>query len=381
MGTSGAGMNPTKSEGQDVCSGRLSSLRKRIVKEGAEALVVLCLEGRNWENVFYLTGFKGSHSALIAGCDRCVLVTDGRYRKQAEEQTSIEIAEQGSGGLISSVLEILQDWKAEKVALEYRRIPHSVASLLLSQTGVEWSDGSALVEDMRRQKTPAEAASIEQAGKICAASLQELLTVLEPGMTERQIAARLEFSLRMNGAESTWGEHEFIVASGIRSVLPHGTPTERRVCEGEWITLDFGARVNGYLCDVTRNIALGKAPSQALFLHSLLVRAQEEAFRYVRPGMRASEVDSIARNVISGAGYGQAFTHGLGHGLGLELHEAPRLSRLSEDVLREGDVVTIEPGVYLNGFGGLRVEDDCLVTETGARWLTKGIPGVFLQAL
>lgn len=381
MGTSGTGMSPAGKESGDVFSVRLSNLREKIWQAGANALVVFCLEGRNWENVYYLSGFKGSHSALVVGLDRCVLVTDGRYLRQAAEQTSLEIAEQGSGGLISSVLEILQNWKAGKVALEYRRILHSVARFLFGQTGMEWIDGSSFVEDLRRIKTPAEAGCVARAGKLCAAALEELLPVLEPGMTERQIAARLEFSIRMNGAESTWGEHEFIVASGLRSALPHGTPTDKPVCEGEWITLDFGARVDGYLCDVTRNIAIGKVPSLALSLHSLLERAQEEAFRHVRPGIRTSEVDSIARSVISSAGYGQAFTHGLGHGLGLELHEAPRISRFSDDVLLEGDIVTIEPGVYLSGFGGLRVEDDCLVTKTGACWLTKNVPGGFLQAL
>jgi len=381
MGTFGAGMSGLGKETGGMFSLRQSSLREKIRRAGANALVVFCLESRNWENVYYLTGFKGSHSALIAGLDRSILVTDGRYMKQAAEQTSLEIAGQGSGGLISSVLEILQNWKAKKIALEYRRIPHSVACALFRQAGLEWIDGSDFVEDLRRTKTPAEAGFVARAGKICAAAMQELLPVLEPGMTERQIAARLEFSLRMNGAESTWGEHEFIVASGVRSVLPHGTPTDKPVSEGEWITLDFGARVDGYLCDVTRNIAIGQVPSLALSLHSLLERAQEEAFRQVRPGIRASELDTIARNVISEAGYGQSFTHGLGHGLGLELHEAPRLSGFSEDVLREGDIVTIEPGVYLSGFGGLRVEDDCLVTKTGARWLTKDVPGGFLQAL
>ncbi len=360
---------------------RHSHLRRGLERIGAEALVVFCLEGRNWENVFYLSGFRGSHSALIAGFDYCILVTDGRYLKQAAEQASVEIAEQKNGGLISTVLEILQKRKIRKTALEYRKIPHSVALSLFGQTTMEWADGSILLEELRRKKSLAEANSVAAAGEICGVALKELLVTLAPGVTERQVAAKLEFSLRMNGAESTWGEHEFIVASGLRSVLPHGAPTDRRVGKGEWLTLDFGARVGGYLCDVTRNIAFGPVPQEALNLHSLLEKAQEEAFRHIRPGITGSEVDGVAREVICDAGYGGAFTHGLGHGLGLELHEAPRLSRSSEDVLQEGDIVTIEPGVYLDGFGGMRLEDDCLVTESGGVWLTKGVPGGLLQIL
>jgi Xaa-Pro aminopeptidase len=203
---------------------------------------------------------------------------------------------------------------------------------------------------------------------------------MKAGATEREIAARLEFAIRMNGAEGTWGDHEFIVASGSRSVLPHGTPTAKPLEEGKWVTLDFGARVGGYLCDITRNVAIGRVPKKARELHELLERAQEEAFRQVRPGRKACEVDAAARELIGEAGYGEFFSHGLGHGLGLELHEKPRVSRFSEEVLEVGDVITIEPGVYLNDFGGLRLEDDCLVTESGGVWLTRSIPPVFLQA-
>ncbi len=359
---------------------RVFRLRQSMARVGAEACIVICLEGRNWENVFFLSGFRGSHSTLLVSQEKALLVTDARYLWQAEKQTSMNVAEQGSDGLVQTAKRFLMSWGIKKAALEHRRIPHSVGLSLGGKDSPEWIDGSSLVEELRREKTEVEAGLIAKAAEICSIALGEVLPVVCPGVTEREIAARLECSIRLNGAEGTWGEHEFIVASGLRSAMPHGTPTEKPVENGEWVTLDFGARVGGYLCDITRNIAVGTVPERACFLHDLLYEAQDEAFRAVRPGVKACEVDAVARRIIEKAGYGEAFSHGLGHGLGLELHEMPRVSRYSEDVLKKGDVITIEPGIYLPDFGGLRVEDDCLVTGDGAVWLTKSVPSGFTQA-
>ena len=359
---------------------RLSRLRQSMARVGAEACLVVCLEARNWENVFFISGFKGSHSALLISQEKALLVTDGRYLRQAETQTSLEVVEQGSDGLVKTVKRLFLSWGIKKAALEHRRISYSLALSLGGEDSPDWIDGSSLVEDLRREKTESEAGLIARAAEICSAGLGEVLPAIRPGVTEREISARLECAIRLNGAENTWGDHEFIVASGLRSVLPHGTPTDKPLEGGEWVTLDFGARVEGYLCDITRNIAVGTVPERACFLHGLLNEAQEEAFRAVRPGVKACEVDAVARRIIEKAGYGEAFSHGLGHGLGLELHEMPRISRYSEDVLKKGDIITIEPGIYLPDFGGLRVEDDCLVTGDGAVWLTRSVPSGFLQA-
>jgi Xaa-Pro aminopeptidase len=359
---------------------RLSRLRQSMACVGAEACLVVCLEGRNWENVFFLSGFRGSHSALLVSQEKALLVTDGRYLRQAESQASMEVVDQGSEGVVKTVKRFLGSWGIKKAALEQKRVPHFFALSLGEQEPIEWIDGSSLVEELRREKSEAEAGLIGKAAKICSVALAEVLHAIRPGITEREIAARLECSIRLNGAEGTWGEHEFIVASGLRSAMPHGTPTEKTVENGEWVTLDFGARVEGYLCDITRNIAVGTVPERACFLHGLLNEAQEEAFRAVRPGVKACEVDAVARRIIEKAGYGEAFSHGLGHGLGLELHEMPRVSLNSGDVLKKGDVITIEPGIYLPDFGGLRVEDDCLVTGEGAVWLTRSVPSGFMQA-
>lgn len=362
------------------CEGRLLRLRDSMAREGVDAYLVFCLEGRNWENVFFLSGFRGSHSALLVSQDKGLLVTDGRYLRQAEIETSLEVAEQGSEGLVKTVKQCLANWGINKAAIEQRRISQALAISLLGEGSPDWIDGSSLVEELRREKTESEAGLIGKAADICSIALGEVLPAIRPGVTEREIAARLECSIRMNGAESTWGDHEFIVASGLRSVMPHGTPTSKSIENGEWVTLDFGARVGGYLCDITRNVAVGAIPEKARSLHDVLNEAQEVAFKAVRPGVKACEVDAVARRIIDEAGYGEAFSHGLGHGLGLELHEMPHVSRYSGDVIKTGDVITIEPGIYLPGFGGLRVEDDCLVTENGAVWLTRSVPPGFLQA-
>ena len=252
---------------------RVFRLRQSMARIGAEACLVVCLEGRNWENVFFISGFRGSHSTLLVSQEEALLVTDARYLRQAGIQTSMNVVEQGSDGLVQTAKRFLASWGIKKAALEHRRLPHSVALSLGGKDSPEWIDGSSLVEELRREKTEVEAGLIAKAAEICSVALGEVLPTIRPGVTEREIAARLECSIRLNGAESTWGDHEFIVASGLRSVLPHGTPTEKPVENGEWLTLDFGARVEGYLCDITRNIAVGTVPERACFLHGLLEEA------------------------------------------------------------------------------------------------------------
>mgnify|MGYP002345532330 CR=1 len=359
---------------------RVESLRGSMAKEGIGAFVLFCLEGRNWENVFYLTGFRGSHSAFLVNPERAVIVTDGRYMRQAVSQTRVEIVEQGPEGLLKTVSSLLSQWGTRKAELENSRVPYALALSLFESARIEWADGSSRIENMRRVKDQVESDLIAEAGRISGIALEQTLPLIRPGITEREIAARLEYAVRMNGAEGGWGDHEFIVASGLRSSLPHGTPTNKVIAEGEWVTIDYGSRLGGYLCDVTRNVAVGSVPGSAHRIHRLLEEAQEEAFKSVRPGAKSRDIDRAARDVIEGAGFGEAFNHGLGHGLGLELHEKPRVSRYSDDILEAGNVITIEPGIYLEGFGGFRVEDDCLVTDEGAMWLTKTVPSGLLQA-
>ena len=179
-----------------------------------------------------------------------------------------------------------------------------------------------------------------------------------------------ELSLKKLGGEKGWAHDDFIVASGARSAMCHAPATGKAFREGEIVTVDYGAMVEGYMSDITRNFALGRPDDKAMEINDILLKAHHEAAAALRPGIAGKDVDAIARKVITDAGYGENFVHGLGHGLGLEVHEAPRLSKTSTDILRAGDVVTVEPGIYIEGWGGLRIEDDYLITEDGAECLT-----------
>jgi Xaa-Pro aminopeptidase len=197
------------------------------------------------------------------------------------------------------------------------------------------------------------------------------LSEVRVGMTEVELDCRLLYAIKMAGAEKGWSHDDFVLVSGERGAMCHGRATQKTLEFGETVTLDFGAMVDGYMCDVTRNFSVGKAQEKALEIDWILVKAHKAAASALRPGIAGKDVDAVARKVISDAGYGKNFVHGLGHGLGLEVHEAPRLSPISKDILQAGDVVTVEPGIYIEGWGGLRIEDDYLVTENGSECLTQ----------
>jgi Xaa-Pro aminopeptidase len=225
------------------------------------------------------------------------------------------------------------------------------------------------VEALRAVKDAGEVEAIQAAAGLALEALAELLPTVKAGQTELEIAARLELALRVRGSE--WHPFETIVASGPRSALPHARASSRPVEAGEWLLIDFGARLSGYCSDLTRTVLVGgKADQRQAEIYGIVARAQRAALDGVMPGVSGREADALARDVIEAAGYGAAFGHSLGHGLGLEVHEAPRLSRTASEPLSAGAVVTVEPGIYLQGWGGVRLEDDIHLTATGARCLS-----------
>jgi len=201
------------------------------------------------------------------------------------------------------------------------------------------------------------------AARIADKAFNRICKLIKPGITERDIALELEFYMKKLGATST--SFTSIVASGERSALPHGTATDKKIKEGEFLTLDFGCVYNGYCSDMTRTVVIGKANERQREIYSVVLEAQEKALKYIKPGVKGCDVDRVARDIIKEKGFGQYFGHGLGHSLGLEIHESPRLSPTSNDILQEGMVVTDEPGIYIPDFGGVRIEDLVLVTATG----------------
>ncbi len=353
---------------------RIESLRKRMRAANVDAAVVLAREGLNWETCFYLSGFRGSSCAMVITFEEAFLVTDGRYLAQAAEQTHLRVIDQGPVPIME-VLKNLLSGRSGSADLGFQA-DRVTCDLLgsLKDIGGDLIDISTIFSDLRRFKDHVEVSYISKAAEAAATALMSSIERSGKDFTEKDFAARLEYEIKKSGAEGGWGAQGFIVASGPRSALPHGVPTDRKVMPGELVTVDFGARFNGYICDITRTFSLGSPPAWAVDLHDLLVEAHAAAVPLLEPGRTTAEADRAARSIIEKAGFGDAFTHSLGHGIGLEVHEAPFLSFRSRETFVVGDVVTVEPGVYFPGKGGLRLEDDYHISENGPVCLTPHLP-------
>ncbi len=301
------------------------------------------------------------------------VVTDFRYATQAVEEVGdgvrVEIA---TGETLSRALEILGETpRASRVGIEGHVVTWKTAERLPSDGRWHFESHQGLVEGLRVRKDREEIGAIREAGRLAVDALDATLEGVRPGMRETDVAARLEWELRRRGSE--WHPFPTIVASGPRSALPHATTSEREIRPGEFVLLDFGARIDGYCADVTRTVVVGsRADERQREVYDLVREAQQQARDGIVPGMTGREADALARSVIDGRGFGAQFGHSVGHGLGLELHEEPRLSRTNDQPLPAGAVVTIEPGIYVAGWGGVRLEDDLALTEAGPELLTDG---------
>jgi Xaa-Pro aminopeptidase len=344
---------------------RRECVRERVVEADFDALLVLALP-----NIRYLSGFSGSAGLLILRAESPDLFfTDFRYKSQVvtELDPAIEVRIE-SERLLKVAREVLSGQGAGRVAFEREQLSYRGWS--------EWSEseGPALVpvtewvEDARMIKSPAEIDAIRRACRIADETFERMLREIRPGVTERQLAARLELELTERGAEGP--SFETIVAFGERSALPHARPSSRELGPGEVVLFDFGTVVDGYVSDITRTVSCGEPRAEMSEVYAIVLEAQSAALRGIRPGMTGPEADALARDVIAAAGYGPRFGHSLGHGIGLEVHEAPRLSKKSEDRIAPGMTVTVEPGIYLEGIGGVRIEDDAAVGEHGLEVLS-----------
>lgn len=351
----------------DRRSARQAALRKRLEEQGLDALLVT-----HAPNIRYLTGFTGSAGLLLVTAQRTELVTDFRYAGQAPEETrgTAEVLVEARN-LWERLRKLLESRPRLRFGFERDHLTVRDAERLSGLPGAEPVPSSDLVEGLRVVKDAGEVAAITAAAELAQAALAEVLPTIAVGQAERDIAARLEAALRRHGSE--WHPFETIVASGPRSALPHARATERPVQRGEWLLLDFGAQLDGYCADVTRTVVVGAAADlRQREVYAVVREAQRVAREGLRPGMPGREADALARDVIAAAGFGAAFGHSLGHGLGLEVHEAPRLAATAEEPVPAGAVVTVEPGIYLEGWGGVRLEDDIHLTPDGPRCLTDG---------
>jgi len=343
---------------------RLLRLRESMQDQKLEAVFIT-----NAFNRKYLSGFTGSSGYLIITLDRAILLTDFRYMTQAPSQAHyFEVIEHGPKA-IDSVKEILTNLAITKLGFEQNEITFGLyQSYAGSLNPIELIPTDQLVEKLRMYKDSAELKIIQEAADLADQTFSYILTKLTPGISEKEIALDMEIYMRKHGATSS--SFDTIVASGERSALPHGVASERILQLNEFVKLDFGAYYQGYCSDLTRTVVLGKPTEKHKQIYDIVLEAQLQALDKLKPGMTGREADAVARDVIRKAGFADYFGHGTGHGLGMEIHEAPRLSLQSDAVLEAGMVVTVEPGIYIPGFGGVRIEDDVVITENGIRILT-----------
>jgi Xaa-Pro aminopeptidase len=335
-----------------------------MVKEKVDALVVTFLP-----NVQYLTGFSGSAGALLVTSTNSIFFTDTRYDLQVREEvrdSQVVIAKESAGVAAAKQAARL---RVKRVGMEADTLPYAghqrLKELLPSKKLVPTR---GWVETLRIEKDEREIALIRKAVELGSRAMEETLTLLRPGMTELEVAAEIEFRMRRYGGERP--SFETIVATGPRAALPHARATTRRIRPKEFILLDLGVILSGYASDMTRTVFLGKAPAKAARIYRAVKEAVEEAEEHVVAGRAAESVDKAARKVLRRYGYERYFTHGLGHGLGMEVHELPRIGKGQTAPLPEAATITIEPGVYMEGYGGVRIEDVVVVRKGGAELLT-----------
>jgi len=346
---------------------RRKKLRQKIREKELDAFLLVNVEGSEQPNLRYLTGFTGSFGILILA-EEALFITDPRYTEQAKSEVDLPVLEV-RGRWLPQVVEKLRQMGVKRVGIGSTRTTlHLFEELKKAGEGLEFVPVGAPVEELRRVKTEAEIQKIKQALELTEAGLEWILKRIRPGMTEKEVALELEFWYRKEGADDV--AFELIVAAGPESALPHHRAGNHVLRKGEVVLFDIGAKVDGYCADITRVVALGEADPEVLRIYKLVLSANDVGIRAVRAGVSGKDVDSQARRLIEEAGYAENFGHGLGHGLGLEVHEGPRLSTASEDVLVSGNVVTVEPGVYFPGKFGIRIEDVVAVGEDGARALS-----------
>jgi len=319
-------------------------------------------------NVYYFSGFTGTNGTLLLTPDKSYLLTDFRYLEQAEKETENYEIIRVDSETSETIGKLAKDFKSLGVEedtlswAEVRKLQDTVGNCRLA-------DISEMLRKLREIKDPSEIEILRQAIRITDQAFEMIREKIKPGITEEEIALELEFFLRKQGA--TGRSFDYIVASGERSALPHGVASPKKIKTGEAVTLDYGAKYQWYCSDMTRTVFVGKPDEKYKDIYRIVLEAQEAAIHALKPGMTGKEADAAAREVIKKAGYGDYFGHGLGHSLGLEIHETPRLNTRETKILEPGMMLTVEPGIYLPGWGGVRIEDVILVTNFGVEVLTQ----------
>ena len=353
---------------------RLKQAREAMAASGAEALVLTHLP-----NVFYLSGFSGSSGVLLVLGDAIHLFTDGRYTIQAHEE-----APQARVRIVRTPpAEACGEFLRSRLPRKRLRVAFEAASLNVSEwerlkkaagPGIEWKPTTDLIERIREVKSAEELDVMRQSARLASEVIGEAADFVRPGVAELEVAAEIDYRLRRKGASGP--SFDTIVASGPRSALPHARPTEKRLRKNELVVLDLGAILRHYCSDLTRMVFLGRAPARIRRWYKAVEQAQEAALEALRAGVTAGSVDRAARRLLNRYGLGPYFVHGTGHGLGIEIHERPRVGRSQKQEIRVGNVVTLEPGIYVQGVGGIRIEDEVAVHADRIELLTTAPRGL-----
>ena len=341
----------------------VAEARRYLASRGVDALLLLSTENRR-----YVTGFTGSAGLALVTAREALLAVDFRYEEQAALQAPTWHILRGGADPVGALTEAVRAREVRRIGFEAEFVPYAQVERLREKLAPGELVPLPDVDRLRWVKDADEIAAVSRAAEISDVAFAYIMKTLRPGLTEREVAVDLEVFMRRAGAERI--SFESVLASGPRSALPHGRATGRVMAVGDLVTLDFGAVHDGYASDITRTVVLGKPDDRQRQIYEIVREAQQRALEAIRPGASSRQVDMVARTVIAGAGFGDAFGHALGHGLGLDVHEGPRLSPRDDTVLEPGMVLTVEPGIYLPGWGGVRIEDDVVVTAEGCRVLT-----------
>jgi Xaa-Pro aminopeptidase len=338
---------------------RIDTLRKRIERDGLDACLIYSDINRN-----YLTGFTGSSGALLILPRQTLFLTDSRYTLQAKRQVQGAKIVLQTRPLLVDTLEWLKKVSLKRIGFEASQVTFAQHQWLMKQLPKsKWVPMPALVESQRLVKDAQEREALRRAGRVADRTFHHILPMIRPGVSERDLAAEMEHYMRRQGADGP--SFETIVASGWRSALPHGIASAKLLEKSDFVVFDFGCRMDAYCSDMTRTVCVGRPTPLQKKIYGIVQRAQAAGLNAIKPGRCSGDVDLAARSLIRRAGFGSHFGHGTGHGVGREVHEDPRVGPRSKEVLRPGMAITCEPGIYLDGKFGVRIEDLALVTEKG----------------
>ncbi|MFB8592325.1 M24 family metallopeptidase [Enterococcus hirae] len=342
---------------------RVEKLRKKMQEENLDSFLIT-----SSYNLRYLTNFTGTTGLAVITLEKAFFITDFRYTEQAAAQAQGFEIIKNVGPIFEEVADLVQKEGLRELGFEETTVSFLEYSVLEEIIDAQLIPISGMIEELREIKDEEEIAIIEKACSIADLAYDHILKMIQPGMTEIEVANQLDFYMRSLGASGV--SFETIVASGLRSAMPHGVASKKIIEQGDLITIDFGCYYEGYVSDMTRTFAIGDPGEQLKEIYQIVLEAQLAVLEVAKPGVTGKQLDAVARDYITKHGYGEAFGHSTGHGIGLEIHEGPNVSVRAEKQFVPGNIITDEPGIYLPGIGGVRIEDDLLITSDGNRVLT-----------